>query len=248
MTGNKLIRNIYNEEKFPERFSFILDDYESKQFEVANCDLKKNYGGRRTLPRVFTEQGVAMLATILKSKVAVQISISIMDAFVEMRKYIASMNYENRISNIETKLIDYDNKFEFIFDSLENKVNEHIFFDGLIYDAYSLMIDIFNTSKKSITIIDNYVDKNILDILSRTKRDVLLINNQYSNSDYNKYKSQYSNVTIKINNNIHDRFIIIDNEVLYHCGASFKDLGNKCFALTKIENGKWLEDIMNCIK
>lgn len=246
---NEAVKN--NPEKFPERFSFVVCEGDISMFEVENFDLKhikKSRGGRRNMPRVFTEQGVAMLATILKSKVAIQVSISIMDAFVEMRKYIASMNYEHRISNLETRVIEHDNKFEFLFDSLENKVNEHIFFDGQIYDAYSLMIDIFNTSKESITIIDNYVDKNILDILSRTNKQVLLITNQYNNNDYNKYKSQYSNVTLKIHNNIHDRFIIIDDKVLYHYGASFKDLGIKCFGINKIENDKLLEEIKNYIK
>jgi len=237
---NQVVKRNIN--RFPEDFCFQLTDEEynglRSQFVISNENTKGKYqrGGNRYLPYVFTEHGIMMLSGLLKSEVAVKVNVMIIQAFVEMRKYISSMNYENRISNIETKLIDHDNKFEFLFDSLENKVNEHIFFDGQIYDAYSLMIDIFNTSKKNITIIDNYVDKNILDILSRTKKEVLLITNQYNNSDYNKYKSQYSNVTIKINNNIHDRFIIIDNEVLYHCGASFKDLGNKCFTLNKIED------------
>jgi len=243
---NQAVKN--NPDKFPNRFSFVLNEVESRKLLVKNFDQKiETRGGRYKNPRVFTEQGVAMLATILKTSVATQVSIAIMDAFVEMRRYIATNNYENRISNIETKLIDYDNKFETIFNKLDNRVNNHLFYEGQIYDAYSLLIDIFNISKESIIIIDNYIDKNILDILSKTNKKILIITNKYNNNDYLKYKEQYNNVEIKINNKIHDRFIIIDNKELYHCGASFKDLGKKCFAINKIENKEWLSNLINYI-
>ena len=124
---NEAVKN--NLEKFPERFSFVLNNYESERLLVEIFDRKiETRGGRYKNPRVFTEQGVAMLATILKSKVATQVSIAIMDAFVEMRKYLNVNNYENRISNIETKIIDYDNKFKIIFDKLNSRINNHLFF------------------------------------------------------------------------------------------------------------------------
>ncbi len=238
---NEAVKN--NMEKFPERFSWKLTKEESEIFLVEIFDQKniEMRGGRYRCPRVFTEQGVAMLATILKSKVATQVSIRIMDAFVAMRKYISSdliehskmlINHENRLSLLENT-----------FDSFKDK-NNHIFFEGQIYDAYSLMIKIFDKSKNSIIIIDNYIDKNILDILSKTNRKVILVTNKYNNIDYEKYKEQYDNVTLVVNNSFHDRFIILDKKILYHCGASFKDLGKKCFAITKIESKELLNSLL----
>ena len=242
---NEAVKN--NMDKFPERFSFKLTDEESKSFLVENFDQKnmETRGGRYKCPRVFTEQGVAMLATILKSKVATQVSIRIMDAFVAMRKYISSdlvehskmlINHENRISLIENT-----------FDNFKDK-NNHIFFEGQIYDAYSLMIKIFEKARSSIIIIDNYIDKNILDILSKTNRKVTLVTNKYNNIDYEKYKEQYDNVILVVNNSFHDRFIILDKKVLYHSGASFKDLGKKCFAITKIESKELLDSLLDKLK
>ena len=242
---NEAVKN--NMDKFPERFSFKLTDEESKSFLVENFDQKnmETRGGRYKCPRVFTEQGVAMLATILKSKVATQVSIRIMDAFVAMRKYISSdlvehskmlINHENRISLIENT-----------FDNFKDK-NNHIFFEGQIYDAYSLMIKIFEKALSSIIIIDNYIDKNILDILSKTNRKVTLVTNKYNNIDYEKYKEQYDNVILVVNNSFHDRFIILDKKVLYHSGASFKDLGKKCFAITKIESKELLDSLLDKLK
>ena len=199
------------------------------------------------LPYVFTEHGVMMLSGLLKSDIAAKVNIQIINAFVEMRKYIANNNYEERISNIETKLIDYDNKFKEIFNQFETKTSNHLFYEGQIYDAYSLMLDLINNSKKSIKIIDNYVDKKLLDILSKINRDILVITNKYNNEDYEKYKEQYTNVKLKISNSFHDRFIIIDNGILYHCGASFKDLGKKCFAINKIEDKKILTALLSKI-
>ena len=202
-------------------------------------------GGRYRCPRVFTEQGVAMLATILKSKIATQVSIRIMDAFVAMRKYISSdlIEHSKMLINHENRL----NVLENTFDNFKDK-NNHIFFEGQIYDAYSLMIKIFDKALSSIIIIDNYIDKNILDILSKTSRNVTLITNKYNNVDYEKYKEQYNNIAIVVNNSFHDRFIILDKKVLYHSGASFKDLGKKCFAITKIESKEILDSLLDKLK
>ena len=141
----------------------------------------------------------------------------------------------------DSKRIDV---LENAFSSFNDK-NNHIFFEGQIYDAYSLMIKIFEKALSSIIIIDNYIDKKILDILSKTNRKVTFITNKYNNVDYEKYKEQYNNVTLVVNNSFHDRFIILDKKILYHSGASFKDLGKKCFAITKIESKELLDSLLD---
>ncbi len=235
--------------RFPERYMFQLTKqrYENLQFQFETASWN-NYGGIRTLPFVFTEQGVAMLATILRTPIAEQVSIAIMDAFVMMRKYIASNDYSMRISNIETKLIDHDNKFNQIFDKLDIKVNHHIFFEGQICDAYSLLVDILKEDKNKIIIIDNYLDRTILDIISFLELKVSIITSDYNRLDMNKYKEQYSNIEIFHSKRFHNRFIILDDEILYHSGASFKDLGKKCFAIIKIENQNILYQLLDEIK
>lgn len=243
---NEAVRN--NPLKFPERFSWKLTDYECKVFLVENFDHKKETrGGRYKNPRVFTEQGVAMLATILKSKIAIEISIEIMDAFVAMRKYISTNLLEQDYIN---NLVLEDHKriklLEKSFNKMDKK-NNHLFFKGQIYDSYSLLLDILNKSKKEIIIIDNYIDKNLLDILSKTNKKITIITNKYNNSDYTKYKEQYKNVELKIDNSFHDRFIIIDKKTLYHCGASFKDLGKKCFEISKIDEKDILKNLLKKI-
>ena len=184
-----------------------------------------NYGGRRKLPRVFTEQGVAMLATILKTKIATQVSIAIMDSFIAMRKYISNNLIEQKYIN--NMVLKHDEEIKVIqetFDKFKTE-NNHIFFEGQIYDAYSLLLDIFETSKKSIIIIDNYADKKLLDLLSKTKKKIKVYSKNMNEELIKKYKSQYKNVEIINNDIFHDRFIIIDNKYLYHSGASFKELG-----------------------
>ena len=242
-TINQSVKRHVN--RFPERYMFQLTngEFNNLRSQIGTT----NFQMIRTLPFVFTEQGVAMLSSVLRTGVAERVSILIMDAFVEMRKYLSSSNIENRISNIETKVIEYDNNFKILFDSFDSKINNYIFFEGEKYDAYSLLIDIFNTSKKGIVIIDNYVDKSLFDLLRSIDKEFLVITNKYNNFDYEKYKSQYSNIKLKINNSFHDRYIIIDNEVLYHCGASFKDLGNKCFCISKINEEKVLSDLLDMI-
>ena len=156
---NQAVKN--NPDKFPARYCFRLSDEESRIFLVKNFDQKiEKRGGKYKNPRMFTEQGIYMLATILKGEIAVKVTIAIMDAFVEMKKYIATNNFSNRISNLETKTIEHDNKINLILDKLSTKeVNNHIFYEGQIYDAYSLLINILNQSKKEIIIIDNYASK-----------------------------------------------------------------------------------------
>ena len=165
-----------------------------------------------------------------------------MDAFVAMRKYISTelMEHNKMLINHENRLTLLEN----VFDNFKEETN-HIFYEGQIYDAYSLMRKIFGKAEESIVIIDNYIDKNILDILSKTNRKITIITNKYKIDDYEKYREQYNNVTLIVNNSFHDRFIIIDKKVLYHSGASFKDLGKKCFAITKIESKEILDSLLD---
>ena len=239
-----------NKEKFPERFSWKLTKEETKELLVANCDRKiETRGGRFSNPRVFTEQGVAMLATVLKTQIATQVTIKIMDAFVEMRKYIKNNLIEQTYIN---KLVIKDheriNLLEESFNKLEEKTKRNsIFFEGQIYDAYSLLIDILNTSRNEIIIIDNYAGKELLDILKDINKNITIISKNINNELEKKYLSQYQNIKFIHNDSFHDRFIVIDNQILYHCGSSFKDLGKKCFAISKIEDENILNNLIKKI-
>ena len=229
--------------RFPERFCFRLNNDELMNLRFQNETTKFN-NMRRSLPYAFTEEGVAMLSSVLRTPIAEEISIRIMDAFVNLRKYVN--NYENRISNLETKYIEHDNKIDKLFQALDKKEKiNNIFFEGQIYDAYSLLIDILKEAEEEIIIIDNYIDKQILDITSLLDKKVIIVTNKYNKLDIEKYKEQYNNLKIKINNKFHDRFIILDRKILYHSGASFKDLGKKCFSINKEEDKEYLERIIN---
>ena len=238
-----------NISRFPEDFYFQLTRTEVQNLRFQNgtsSHNKENYhGGNRYLPYVFTEQGIAMLSSVLKTPVAEKVSINIMRAFVAMRKYISSNLLEQKyVNNVVFELDERVSLLEDTFSKFDTFSNE-IFFEGQIYDAYSLLLDIFNSSNKSIVIIDNYISKSLLDVLSKTNKKITIYTKNIDNNLINKYNSQYHNVTIKINNSFHDRFIIIDNKVLYHCGASFKDLGKKCFAINKIDDINILNDLIN---
>lgn len=231
---------------------------------ISSLSKENSYGGRRKLPIVFTEQGIAMLSGLLKNEIAVKVSINIMDAFVEMRKFILSNGQVfDRITNIEYKLLEqsktlteHEEKFEKVFDELQKNEKEEfkqkIFFDGQIYDAYSLIIDIIKRAKNKILIIDNYIDDSILEMLQKKKQNVEVIiltiqNNKLTKLDIQKFNKQYPTLKIAYTNKFHDRFIVIDNKELYHCGASLKDLGNKCFAISKIEDIEYIEKI-SCVE
>ena len=241
---NQAVKN--NVEKFPERFSWRLTDDESS-FLVKCFDQKRETrGGKYKNPRVFTEQGVCMLATIIKSKVATTVSINIIDAFVNMRKYIKTDLIEQKYIN--NLVLKHDLKINEILDKLNNTVNNHIFFKGQIYEAYSLLLDIINRSKQEIIIIDNYADKKLLDILSKTEKEIVIYTKNIDEELIKKYTAQYNNVKIIKKDNIHDRFIIIDQRILYHSGASFKDLGKSCFAINEIEDKSILKELINYLE
>jgi len=201
-------------------------------------------GGRRYQPYAFTEQGVAMLAGVLKSDIAVGISIQIMNAFVSMRKFISSnIPLFQRLDSVEKKQIRYDENFEKIFHAIESKgiqPEKGIFFDGQVFDAYKFVSDLIRTACKSIVLVDNYIDDSVLTLFSKRSKNVQVviftreISKQLS-LDLAKYNSQYSPVEIKEFKNSHDRFLIIDNKAVYHFGASLKDLGRKWFAFSKFD-------------
>ena len=223
-----------NIERFPNDFYFQLTKDEISiiisrfQTETLNNELKRG-SNIKYLPYVFTEQGVAMLSSVLRTEIASRVSVEIMRAFVELRKYISEELLEQRY--MRNMLIRHDDEIKLLqesFDKLQNKelVNE-IYFDGQIYDAYSKILDIMSKAKQEITIMDNYADKTILDIISRMKIKVLLItknNNLLTKIDIEKYNKQYNNLMIKYDNTFHDRYIILDNNIVYHCGASINYL------------------------
>ena len=249
---NQAVKN--NPDKFPERYSFQLSDneYNNLRSNFLTSSLESGYGGRRYNPRVFTEQGIAMLSTILKSKVAVETSIRIMDTFVKMRKIISSSLIEQKyINELVIKDNERINLLEESFSKLEEKEKiNHIFYEGQIYDAYSLLIDIFKEAKKEIIIIDNYADKSILDMITNLNVKVTVVTRKFNllkDIDIKKYNKQYHNLKVIYSDKFHDRFIILDKKVLYHSGASYKDLGNKCFAITKIKEKEYLETIIKNI-
>ena len=245
---NEAVKN--NPDKFPERFYFRINENE---FFSLKSKISTSKGGSRKGHNVFTEQGIAMLSTILKSKVAVETSIRIMDAFVKMRKYISANLIEQ--DNMKNMLIKHDNEIKLLqesFSKLEEKEKiNHIFYEGQIYDAYSLLIDIFNEAKKEIIIIDNYADKSILDMITNLNVKVIIVTKKFNllkDIDIKKYNKQYHNLKVIYSDKFHDRFIILDKKVLYYSGASYKDLGNKCFAINKIEDNEYLKNILKKIK
>ena len=245
---NQVVKRNLN--RFPEDFCFQLTLEEAQEVSSRSQIVTLNRSGNnrgnniKYLPYVFTEHGVMMLSGLLKSDIAAKVNVAIIKAFVLMRKYIANNTLETRVSNIETKLIDYDHKFELIFDKMDNEKPYHLFFNGAIYDAYSLLCDILSQAQESIAIIDNYLDKNILDVFASIQKDVLIVTKNINKKDLEMYEHQYQNVKIIKNDSFHDRFIIIDKKTLYHCGASFKDLGKKCFAITKMTDEEILSQLL----
>lgn len=247
-TGNLNKAKNRNIERFPSDFCFQLtkDEYTNLIFQNGISKIDKRTINK-SLPYAYTEQGVAMLSAILKTKIATKISINIMRTFVAMRKYISdNLIEQNYINNMVLK---HDGEIKLIQEAFESfKPNfNHLFFEEQIYDAYSLLLDIINKAKNRIIIIDNYADKKLLDLLSKTCKKVIIISCNMDADLIIKYMSQYNNIKIISNYLFHDRFIIIDDNQLYHCGASFKDLGKKCFAITKIEEKEVLSNLLKHI-
>ena len=234
-----------NAERFPEDFCFQLskEEYEILRCQNVTSKNENGSGGRRYLPYVFTEQGIAMLSSVLKSEVAAKASINIMRAFVEMRKFLISNNEMfARLDRVELKQLETDKKLEEVFDYIATtkEVKQKIFFNGQIYDAFSLMVELVEKAGTELILIDNYVDINTLNILSKKKDgvNVLIVtsgNGNLTDKDIAKFNSQYPKLTVKISKDFHDRFLIIDRRDVYHIGASIKDAGKKSFGITKLE-------------
>ena len=247
-----------NAERFPEDFCFQLskEEYEILRCQNVTSKNENGSGGRRYLPYVFTEQGIAMLSSVLKSEVAAKASINIMRAFVEMRKFLISNNEMfARLDRVELKQLETDKKLEEVFDYIATtkEVKQKIFFNGQIYDAFSLMVEIVEKAEKELILIDNYVDVNTLNILSKKRKqvDVMIVTSGKGNltkKDVTKFNSQYPKLTVKINEDFHDRFFIIDRNEVYHIGASIKDAGKKSFGITKLEEQDLIDSLLGKVR
>ena len=224
-----------NIKRFPKNFMFQLTKEEFKNLR-SQIVTSKGAGGRRYNPYVFTEQGIAMLSGILKSDIAINTSIMIINTFVAMRHYLNNNLIEQKYIN---KLVLEDHeRLDLIFSKFD-KDSEYLYLPGQIYDAYSKVLDIFKESKKELIIIDSYADKNLLDIIKELKVKVIIItkeNNKLSKLDIEKYNSQYNNLKVMYDDTFHDRYFILDEEVIYHCGASINGIGKKTFSINKIED------------
>lgn len=251
-----------NIERFPDSFRFQIskDEYEALRSQIVTSkeeDAKGNKkGGRRYLPYVFTEQGIAMLSAVLRSDVAIQVSINIMNAFVEMRRFIANnaLLFE-RISNIELKQLEYqkqtDEKLEQIFEYISGheEAGQKVFFDGQIYDAFSLIVSLIQKAEKEITLIDGYVDVGTLNLLSKKKENVSVTiytqkRTRLTKKDVENFNAQYPALEVKYTKVFHDRFLILDRGTAYHVGASLKDAGKKCFGINLIQDAGIIRDIL----
>lgn len=248
-----------NINRFPEKFRFQLseEEYENLRSQFATIENESNSlrsqfatiesqrgKHRKYLPYVFTEQGVSMLSAVLRSETAVQVSIKIMDAFVEMRKFISTnAGIFQRLDKVEQKQIETDNKFEQIFKALEDKSikpKQGIFYDGQVFDAYVFVADLVKSAQKSIILIDNYVDETVLQLFTKRNKNVAvsIYTKNISRAlkqDLEKHNAQYPKIEIEKFDKAHDRFLMIDETTVYHIGASLKDLGKKWFAFSKMD-------------
>ena len=253
---NRVVKR--NIERFPDEFCFQLKEEEYKSLRCQFVTLEKNKRGqhRKYMPYAFTEHGITMLAGLLNSDIAVDISIRIVKAFITMRKFlITNGQVFERLTNVEHKLLEHDNKINQVFDVLQKDKEEFkqkIFFKGQIWDSYELIINIIRRANKKIIIIDNYIDDTILEMLQKKNKnvEVVIITTEHcriTQLDIKKFNGQYPVLKIAKTDKFHDRFIIIDNKELYHCGASLKDLGKKCFGINKIEDEEYIFNIMKNI-
>jgi ORF6N domain. len=242
-----------NIERFPERFMFQLNE---KEFEFLRSQIvtskTETRGGRQYLPYAFTEQGVAMLASVLKSDTAVLTSIMIIDAFVAFRRFLQNNSkIFTEIDYLKRHAIESDKKIDELFDKMDRyKIEDKqgIFFQGQIFDAYAKFESFIAEAEKEIVLIDNYVDLTVLERFSKKKNNIKVTiytcpKTRITPLDIQKFNEQYSVLELKHTEKIHDRFLIIDNKILYHVGASLKDLGKKCFGF-EIMDSSWIQEIM----
>jgi hypothetical protein len=245
--------------RFPDDFMFQLSKEEFENWKSQIVTSNSDKMGLRKSPFVFTEQGISMLSAILKSTIAVDMSLRIIRAFVNMRKLIANnSSLFQQIQNVQQRLISYeiktDKKIDTILNAIEDKEikpKQGIFYDGQVFDAYRFIADLIRSSTESITLIDNYIDDTTLTLFSKNQDiDVIIYTQNISKQlklDLEKYNSQYKRITIKPFKDSHDRFMIIDNKEVYHIGSSLKDLGKKWFAFSKfnIDSFGLLERLKN---
>lgn len=252
-----------NSGRFPDDFMFKLTKEEIELVKpqiVTSSDstfFTGQAGGRRKAPYAFTEQGIYMLASVLRGNIAEQQTIFIMRAFREMRRFIASNSLMfERISKVELRQLEYkketdkklDKIFEYIADHEES--TQKVFFDGQIYDAFSLLSSLIQKANTDIILIDGYVDTGTLDLLSKKQPGVAVEIHTFqagcrlTNAEITTFNGQYPSLIIKYISNFHDRFLILDHTTGYHIGASIKDAGKKCFAITLLQDQQTIQDIL----
>jgi len=247
-----------NKGRFPPQFMFQLteDEYENLKSQIATSSDGSKHGGRRYMPYVFTEQGIAMLSAVLRSDVAVQVSIKIMNAFVEMRRFLVSnAGIFERLNRVELKQLETDQKLEKVFNYIatQTEVKQNIFYDGQIYDAFSFIVDLIKKARNKLILIDNYVDTNTLNLLCKKNKGVSVFiagsgNGSLTSKDISKFNAQYQGLTVKTRKDFHDRFLIIDDLEVYHIGASIKDAGKKSFGISKIEDEVLKDNLIKKVK
>jgi len=253
--------------RFPANFRFQLtvDEYENlkSQFVTSSCETNNSHGGRRKLPFAFTEQGIAMLSAVLRSDTAIQVSIRIMETFVEMRKYLAkSTLLLEKVNRLETRQLaselhrsEFEAKTEqrfaqvFEYIAAHEETNQKIFFDGQIFDAFSLIIELVQRAENSIVLIDGYVDVETLNILAKKKENVHVLiytlpSSRITAKDIEKFNAQYPRLEIRRTTVFHDRFLLLDDNDGYHIGASVKDAGKKCFGINRIDDVGVIQNIL----
>ena len=254
--NRQVSRNI---ERFPKEYCFKLTKEEYAFLRCHFGTLKNNRGVHtKYLPYVFTQEGIAMLSGVIKTEEAAKVNVEIMREFVKLRNFINNnpISLANDISIMKNMLFNHEEKISKLFDKFDRKedLRRKLFFNGEIYDAYSLLVDIIEKANNEIIIIDNYVDKVTLDILSKKNINVTVLlimdknKSKLTKTDIDKFNSEYPSLKIKYTNIFHDRFIIIDSKELYHLGASLKDLGKKVFGITKIDDMSYLKLLINKVK
>lgn len=245
--NQKVKRNI---ERFPDSFCFQMTDEEFTIWKSQIVMSDNDKIGLRRPPYVFTEQGVAMLSAVINSDVAINVSVKIMDAFVSMRRYLSSnLSDYNYITKLVLK---HETQIDELFSYFESKYPKNdIYLQGEVYDAYSKILDILLLAKESLIIIDSYADKYVLDMISKVSVPVTIVlstKSRLSELDINKYKQEYNNLTLIYNDTFHDRFIILDNKILYNLGTSINNAGTKTFIINRIEDIRILNIILEIIK
>ena len=245
-TGNLNRAMKRNIKRFPDSFCFQLtktDYYEILRCQTGILELEQGKYSKY-LPYVYTEQGIAMLTSVLHTERAITASISIMEAFVEMRHFIANnAALFDRISKVELKQLEADKKFDQIFECIGNQkeTTQKLFFDGQIYDAFSLLIELIQKADQEIILVDGYVDVGTLNVLAKKKSGVAVTiytfkKTKLTAQDVAAFNAQYPQLDVKYTNVFHDRFLILDRKTVYHIGASLKDAGKKCFGITLMKD------------